>query len=98
VASWRRAGPHGIPFFAFPPDGRKVLYPTNALESVHARLRKILKTRGHFPTDQAATKLIWLARRNLTATGGTEANFWRSARNQFALGYGERFTAPKSVE
>jgi putative transposase len=98
VASWRRAWAHVIPFFAFPPDVRKVLYTTNALESVHARLRKILKTRGHFPTDEAATKLIWLALRNITATWGKEANFWRSARNQFAIVYGARFTAPTSVE
>jgi putative transposase len=48
VASWRRAWVHVIPFFAFPPEVRTVLYTTNALESVHARLRKILKTRGHF--------------------------------------------------
>ena len=61
VASWRRAWVHVIPFFAFPPDVRKVLYTTNALESVHARLRKILKSRGQFPTDEAAIKLIWLA-------------------------------------
>ena len=94
VASWRRAWAHVIPFFAFPPDVRKVLYTTNALESVHARLRKILKTRGHFPSDEAATKLIWLALRNITATWGKEANFWRNARNQFAIVYGERFTAP----
>ena len=93
VASWRRAWAHVIPFFAFPPEVRKVLYTTNALESVHARLRKILKTRGHFPTDDAATKLIWLALRNITATWGKEANFWRQARNQFAIVYGERFTA-----
>jgi putative transposase len=98
VARWRRAWPHVIPFFAFPPDVRKVLYTTTALESVHARLRKILKTRGHFPTDEAATKLIWLALRNITATWGKEANFWRSARNQFAIVYGARFTAPTSVE
>ena len=94
VASWRRAWAHVIPFFAFPPDVRKVLYTTNALESVHARLRKILKTRGHFPTDEAATKLLWLALRNITATWGKEANYWRTARNQFAIVYGERFTAP----
>ena len=98
VASWRRAWAHVIPFFAFPPEVRKVLYTTNALESVHARLRKMLKTRGHFPTDEAATKLIWLALRNITTTWGKEANFWRSARNQFAIVYGERFTAPTSVE
>ena len=94
VASWRRAWSHVIPFFAFPPEVRTVLYTTNALESVHARLRKILKTRGHFPTDEAAIKLLWLALRNITATWGKEANFWRSARNQFAIVYGERFTDP----
>ena len=67
VASWRRAWTHVIPFFAFPPEVRRVIYTTNALESVHAQLRKIIKTRGHFPTDEAATKLIWLALRNITA-------------------------------
>jgi putative transposase len=97
VASWRRAWVHVIPFFAFPPDVRRVIYTTNALESVHARLRKILKTRGHFPTDEAATKLLWLALRNITATWGKEANFWRGARNQFAIVYGERFTAPGAL-
>jgi putative transposase len=97
VASWRRAWIHVIPFFAFPPDVRRVLYTTNALESVHARLRKILKTRGQFPTDAAATKLLWLALRNITATWGKEANFWRTARNQFAIVYGERFTAPGAL-
>lgn len=96
VASWRRAWAHVIPFFAFPPEVRKVLYTTNALESVHARLRKILKVRGQFPTDDAAVKLIWLALRNITVTWGKEANFWRLARNQFAIVYGDRFTAPAS--
>ena len=61
-------GTQVIPFFAFPPEVRRVIYTTNALESVHARLRKILKTRGHVPNDDAATKLIWLTRRNITAT------------------------------
>ena len=50
--------------------------------------------RGHFPTDEAATKLLWVALRNITATWGKEANYWRSARNQFAIVYGDRFTAP----
>jgi transposase-like protein len=94
VASWRRAWVHVIPFFAFPPEVRKVLYTTNALESVHARVRKILKTRGHFPTDEAAVKLLWLVLRNISATWGKEANFWRTARNQFAIVYGDRFLAP----
>lgn len=56
-----------IPFFVFPPPIRPVIYTTNAIESVHARLRKMVKTRGHFPTDEAGSKLIWLALRNITA-------------------------------
>jgi putative transposase len=92
VASWRRAWPHVIPFFAFPPAIRKVLYTTNALESVHARLRKIIKTRGHFPNDAAATKLIWLALRNITETWWKAANYWHVAMNQFAILYEDRFT------
>ena len=59
VASWRRAWDRVISFFAFPPEVRRVIYTSNAIESVHARLRKIIKTRGHFPSDEAATKLIW---------------------------------------
>ncbi len=66
VASWRRAWGKVIPFFAFPPEVRRIIYTTNAIESVNARLRKILKTRGHFSNDEAATKLIWLALRNIT--------------------------------
>jgi putative transposase len=94
VASWRRVWPHVIPFFAFPPAVRRVLYTTNALERVHARLRKILKTRGHFPTDEAATKLIWLALRNITANWGKAANYWHLAMNQLAILYEDRFTRP----
>src|SRR5215207_7291826 len=67
VASWRRAWPQVIPFFAFPPEIRRLLYTTNALESVHAQLRKIIKTRGHYPNDDAANKLIWMALRNINA-------------------------------
>jgi putative transposase len=90
---WRRAWPQVIPFFAFPPDVRRVIYTTNALESVNARLRKILKTRGHFPTDEAATKLLWLALRNITAGWANSVFHWRAAMTQFALLYGDRFTA-----
>jgi putative transposase len=96
VTSWRRAWTHIIPFFAFPPEIRRVLYTTNALESVHARLRKILKTRGHFPHDEAATKLIWLALRNITATWHKAANNWPLALNQFAILYEDRFTVPSA--
>jgi transposase-like protein len=92
VASWRRAWPHVIPFFAFPPDIRRLIYTTNSLESVHAQLRKIIKTRGQFPTDEAATKLIWLALRNITAKWERTSYYWRPAMNQFAILYEDRFS------
>lgn len=67
VAAWRRAWGRVIPFFAFAPPIRRVIYTTNAIESINARLRKIIKTRGHFPGDDAAAKLIWSALFNITA-------------------------------
>lgn len=93
VAAWRRAWAQVIPIFAFPPEIRRVIYTTNAIESVNARLRKIIKTRGHFPTDDAANKLIWLALRNITADWGKPAHHWKEAMNQFAILYDERFDA-----
>jgi len=92
VAAWRRAWSHVMPFFAFPPQIRRVIYTTNAIESVNARLRKIIKTRGHFPSDDAAAKLIWLALRNITAEWGRAAHNWKEAMNQFAILYEDRFT------
>ena len=92
VAAWRRAWTRVVPFFAFPPDVRRVIYTTNAIESVHARLRKIIKTRGHFPSDEAATKLIWLALRNITAEWSRASQHWKAAMNQFAIIYEDRFT------
>jgi putative transposase len=92
MGTWRRAWDKVIPFFAFPPEVRRVIYTTNAIESVNARLRKIIKTRGHFPSDEAATKLIWLALRNITEDWGRAANHWKSAMNQFAILYEDRFT------
>jgi len=92
VGAWRRVWDKVIPFFAFPPEVRRVIYTTNAIESVNARLRKILKTRGHFPSDDAATKLIWLALRNITANWARASPHWKAAMNQFAILYKERFT------
>jgi transposase-like protein len=92
VAAWRRAWDRVIPFFAFPPAVRRVIYTTNAIESINARLRKIIKSRGHFPSDDAATKLIWLALRNITADWGRAAHNWKEAMNQFAILYADRFT------
>lgn len=94
VAAWRRAWDKVIPFFAFPPAVRKVVYTTNAIESINSQLRKIIKTRGHFPSDDAANKLIWLALRNITADWGRAAHDWKSAMNQFAILYADRFARP----
>jgi hypothetical protein len=62
-----------------------VIYTTNALESVHTRVRKIIKTGRHFPTDEAAIKLIWLVLRNITAERLKAAHHWRAALNQVAI-------------
>lgn len=94
AAAWRRAWDRVIPFFVFPQAIRKVIYTTNAIESVNAQLRKIIKTRGHFPTDEAATKLIWLGLRNITANWSRGAHDWKNAMNQFAILYGDRFIRP----
>jgi putative transposase len=94
VQSWRRAWSHVIPFFAFPPAVRRVIYTTNAIESLHMRLRQIIKTRGHFPNDEAALKLLWLALQNVFTNTTRSVREWREAMNQFAIFYGDRFTQP----
>lgn len=83
-----------IPFFAFPSEVCKVIYTTNAIENINSQLRKIIKTRGHFPSDEAATKLIWFALRNITADWGRAAKDWKAAMNQFAILYADRFVRP----
>ena len=92
AALWRRVWEQVIPFFAFHPDVRKVVYTTNAIESLHMQLRKVIKARGHFPTDEAALKLIWLALRNIIAKWTGRRHDWKGAMTQFALLYPERFT------
>lgn len=91
IKAWRAAWAHVVPFFAFPPDVRRVIYTTNALESVNAGIRKIIKTRGHFPSDDAALKLVWLAVRNITAAWTLPTPRWKPALNAFAIAYGDRF-------
>ena len=88
----RRAWQEVIPFFAFDPAIRKIIYTTNAIESLNRVIRKSIKTRGSFPTEDAATKLIYLAIRNFEK-GGRNVREWFAARNQFAIMFGERFNA-----
>jgi putative transposase len=88
--AWRRAWEHVIPLFAFPPAIRKMIYTTNAVESLHRSLRKIIKTRGSFPTDEAATKLLYLAIQNAGVHWRRPVE-WTSAMSQFAILFGDRF-------
>jgi len=92
AALWRRHWPHVLPVFAYPPELRRLLYTTNAIESLHMQLRKIVKTRGHFPTDEAATKLLYLALRNITVKWRSSSHAWKGAMPYLAMLFGSRFT------
>ena len=92
--SWRRHWEEVIPFYRYPPEIRKMIYTTNAIESLHMQLRKVLKSRGHCPSDEAATKLMYLALRNILRGWKVAAHYWQAATNQFAIVFGERFFAP----
>lgn len=92
VTMWQRQWTQVIPFFAYPPAVRKIIYTTNAIESMHMQLRKIVKNRGHFPTDEAASKLLYLALRNIEKNWKMPPVTWKQAANQFAILFGERFT------
>jgi len=97
VQSWRRVWEQVIPFFAYLKEIRKIVYTTNAIESLHMQLRKVLKTRGHFPSDEAATKLIYLALGNITKKWKNPPLTWKQAATQFAIQFGERFFAAQVV-
>ena len=87
---WRNAWEHVVPFFAFAPGIRKMIYTTNAVEALHRSLRKIIKTRGSFPTDEAALKLLYLALRNAGVHWRRPVE-WTAAMGQFAIHFGARF-------
>jgi putative transposase len=89
-AAWRRAWEHVIPFFAFAPEIRKMIYTTNAVEALNRSLRKIIKTRGSFPNDEAAMKLLYLAIRN-AGIHWRRPVAWTAAMGQFAIQFGECF-------
>ena len=91
AASWRRVWEQVIPFFAYPQDVRRMIYTTNAIESLNSTLRRSVRARGHFPSDEAATKLIWLQLREITKNWKMPAREWHAAKAQFALLFGDRF-------
>lgn len=88
--SWRRNWTRLTPFFDYPHDIRKVIYTTNAIESVNMSLRKITKTRGSFPTDEAVFKLFYLALNNISQKWSMPIRDWKAALNRFTIQFGDR--------
>jgi putative transposase len=90
--SWRRAWAEVVPFYAFPGDVRRILYTTNAIEALNAKLRRAVRVRGHFPSDDAATKLLFLVLNRSEKQWIMPPREWSIAKSQFAVLFGERFT------
>jgi putative transposase len=90
--SWRRAWGEVVPFYAFPSEVRRLLYTTNAIEALNAKLRRAVRARGHFPTDEAALKLLFLALNRAEREWKMPPREWAMAKAQFAVLFGERFT------
>lgn len=91
--SWRRNWSEVIPFFAFPEPVRRIIYTTNAIESLNAQLRKAVRSRGHFPTDDAALKLLFLVLRQAANEWKKPPREWSAAKTQFAIIFEDRFFA-----
>ena len=92
VKMWRSRWEEVIPFLAFPDDVRKILYTTNAIESLNAQLRKVLRAKGSFPNDQSVLKLLYLAVRNVKQRWRPTPG-WISAMNHFQVMFADRFPA-----
>lgn len=92
IQIWERAWAQVIPFFQFPPEIRTLIYTTNAIEGLNRAVRKVIKTRTLFPSEDAARKLIYLAIMNFTTSWKRATARWSAAMPQFALLFGERFT------
>jgi putative transposase len=90
---WRRNWERVIPFFAYPGEIRKVIYTTNAIESLNMSLRKIIKMRGSFPNEDAAMKLLYLALRNAAKKWTMPVLNWSGALNRFSILWPERMPA-----
>lgn len=91
VPSWRRTWSEVIPFFAFPDEVRRIVYTTNAIEALNSKLRRAVRARGHFPSDDAATKLLYLILNRSEKEWKIPPREWAMAKAQFAVIFGERF-------
>lgn len=92
--SWRDNWVNIIPFFAYPKEIRKVIYTTNAIESMNRSIRKVTKNRGAFPSDEAATKLIFLAMQNIAKKWSKPIRDWKAALNRFVIMFEDRVILP----
>jgi len=92
--AWRRNWDHLKPFVAYPADIRKVIYTTNAVESLNMSLRKVIKTRGSFPTEEAALKLLYLGLTHIAKKWTNPVQDWKAALQRFAILHGERVPKP----
>ena len=90
VQSWRRNWERLTPFFGYPPEIRRIIYTTNAIESVNMSLRKITKNRGAFPSDEALLKLFYLALNNIAKKWTMPVQNWKPVLNRFTIQFGER--------
>ena len=88
--SWRRNWARVTPFFDYPPEIRKVIYTTNTIESINMSLRKIIKNRSSFPTDEAVSKLLYLALNNISKKWPMPIRDWKAALNRFTIQSDER--------
>ena len=98
VRLWENAWAEFVPFLAFDPEIRRVICTTNAIESVNARIRRAVRARGHFPTEQAALKCVYLAIMSLDPTGTGRrrwATRWKSALNAFDIAFDGRLSAAR---
>ena len=89
--SWRRHWDQVIPFFAFSPPIRRIIYTTNAIEALNSKLRRAVRTRGHFPGDEAAMKLLYLVLNRAVEAWKRPPREWYEAKTQFAILFGDRF-------
>jgi putative transposase len=89
--AWRRHWTEVIPFYAFPTDVRRIIYTTNAIEALNAKLRRAIRTRGHFPSDDAALKLLFLVLNRASREWRMPAREWTAAKAQFAILFEDRF-------
>jgi len=97
VKSWRSNWTRVVPFFDYPQDIRKVIYTTNIIESLNRTLRKAVKNRGHFPTEESVMKVLYLAIKGVSTKWNMPIRNWKAALNQFSIRFSDRFPNDLSI-